>query len=598
MVLVSAADLAFQSRVASSVEMRLHSDTIQINAWVTNVLALFSALALVFAATSKVAAALAVVSPLYLALGLATLAKIEHMHSAVQPLDLIRVTEFAPLFRDFFGTGGLIAVICGVIVWWVAIFAASRSRPAVMSTARRAWIGVASSTLLVGLVSGLAVAPSRPRINALLLRVGAPEGQHREKARRNGFLLSFLSELPTLFVATPPNYTPAVVASAVTRYQGSAGPASLHPRVNLILYLVESMMDPADLGFRYTSDPIPNLRALRKDQISGYAIVPEEFGGSANTEFELLTGMTRSFLPEQSLPYRQYLKRSIPSLPRALKDLGYTTSAIQADPKYYYDRERVYDLLSFQHKIWLRGLPGVHPGVRGLAPKDEVVTDAIVQASHGPSPYFIFAFPSSTHSPYNVGVYRDSDLDIVGFESSDDVAAVKEYVNALREADRAIGKLVESFRHRPDPTIIAILGDHLPPLPQKSLNTFFRNLQGTSPAERFRRLHRVPLLVWANFPVAQQQVEFSTNALASFLLAQMGIGDTGFLALTDSVRQTFPVVGKYLWGADGRIWNGDSLPSRERALWGDYRLIQYDLLLGKQYSLRSGIPGWTSVPAR
>jgi phosphoglycerol transferase MdoB-like AlkP superfamily enzyme len=129
--------------------------------------------------------------------------------------------------------------------------------------------------------------------------------------------------------------------------------------VNLIVYLIESFMDPDDLGLHYTSDPIPNIRALRRSHIGAYAVVPELFGGSANTEFELLTGMTRSFLPEGSPPYRQYLRRPIPSLPSALRALGYTTVAIHADPKYYYDRERVYGLLGFDTTVWLNDVPGV-----------------------------------------------------------------------------------------------------------------------------------------------------------------------------------------------------------------------------------------------
>jgi phosphoglycerol transferase MdoB-like AlkP superfamily enzyme len=151
--------------------------------------------------------------------------------------------------------------------------------------------------------------------------------------------------------------------------------------VNLNVYLVESFMEPDDLGLHYTSDPIPNLRALRQTHISGYGIVPERFDGSANTEFEVLTGMTRSFLPEGSLPYRQYLRHPIPSLPRALKSLGYVTIAIQADPKYYYDRERVYDLLGFDRVVWLNEVPGVERALRGQWLSDKAVVEAVIQAS-------------------------------------------------------------------------------------------------------------------------------------------------------------------------------------------------------------------------
>jgi hypothetical protein len=597
-VLVSGADLVFQWRTASAANIRMHGDIVRMNAWATNLLLLFSAFAFVFAGTSKVAAAVLLISPLYLGLGLATLAKLEYMHSAVQPLDLLRVAEFVPLFQSFFGTGGLLATISAFGIWILALLSVRRFKPSRVPNRRRWSLGFVSlSILLVSLVA-FAVAPSRPAVNALLLRLGTPDDQHREHARSGGFLLSFLSELPSVLVPTPHDYSPAAVASTLSRYQKEPGDLALgrRPRVNLIIYLVESLMDPDDLSWHYTADPIPNIRSLGNNHIRGYGIVPEEFGGSANTEFELLTGMTRSFLPEGSLPYRQYLRRPIPSLPRLLKELGYATIAIQADPKYYYDRERVYNLLAFQSSTWLRGTPGIKPG-RYAAPEDDVVVKEIIQASQGSRPFFIFAFPSSTHAPYNTGVYKNSDLDVVDSASSEAKAVVKEYINALRDADRAIGTLSEYFRHRPDSTIIAIVGDHLPPLPKTALGPFFTNISSMSKPEGARRLHRVPLIVWANFDLLRAQEELSTNALPSFLLEKMGIPPSGFLAVTDAVRRKVPVVGKYVRGANGHIWDPDSLPDAERALLDDYRLLQYDLLLGKQYALRDSVPGWEPIRA-
>jgi hypothetical protein len=595
-VLVSGADFMFQWVTASpdTINFRMHEDIVRINAWATNLLLLFCAFGVVFAATSKVAAALLLVSPLYVGLAIATLAKLEYMHSAVQPLDLLKVAEFVPLFQSFFGTGVLLVTIAAFVIWLLALLRVRRSQPDPVPSIWRWSIGLGSLTILSAFLVAFAVSNSKPKVNAVLLKLGAPEGQHREHARKGGFLLSFLSELSSVFVPRPPGYSPATIASAVNRYEKKPGDLApeRRPRINLIIYLVESLMDPNDLGWKYTGDPIPNIRSLGHAQISGHGIVPEPFGGSANTEFELLTGMTRSFLPRGSLPYRQYLRRPIPSLPRIFNELGYATIAIQADPKYYYDRERVYDLLAFQSRTWLRSIPGIKPG-RGAAPPDDVVVKAIIQASQQRRPFFIFAFPSSTHAPYETGVYQKSDLDLVDSVSSEGRLEVKEYINALRDADRAIGTLSEYFRHQPDSTIIAILGDHLPPLPRIALGPFFTNLSSLSEPERTRRLRRVPLVVWANFDLPHQQKEFSTNALPSFLLQLMSIPPAGFFGVTDEVRRNFPVVGKYVQEATGRVWDQDSLPGAEGRLLDDYRLLEYDLLLGKQYALHEGAPGWT-----
>jgi phosphoglycerol transferase MdoB-like AlkP superfamily enzyme len=431
------------------------------------------------------------------------------------------------------------------------------------------------------------VTNSYPLADALLIRFKARGPEFKEMARLRGFLLSFMSELPAAFASTPSDYSPAAVASTLSKYcRPGITAEDHHGGVNLIIYLVESFMDPEDLGLHYTSDPIPNVRALRKAHIGGYGIVPEEFGGSANTEFEALTGMATSFLPEGSVAYRLYLRHPIPSLPSALRRLGYVTTAVQADPKHFYERERAYRLLGFDSVVWLGDTPGVERAPRGWWPSDKAVAEAVIQASRGAHPVFVFAFPSSTHFPYNRGTYRDSDLDVLDLPSSDAAGDVKEYINALRVADQTIGTLVEYFRRQPDSTIIAVFGDHLPPLPEDALRTFFSHLSGMSEPERALMRRRVPLLVWANFALPHEENELSINALPSYLLEKMGIRPPGFLGVTDAVRRKVPVLASYAQGADGRIWNRDSLPGDERNVVEDYRLLQYDLLLGKRYSLR------------
>ena len=583
-VLTSCTDLAFEwGRVSA----RLKRDVVLPNAWATNVLILFCAYALVFAATSRVAAAHLLVSPAYVLLSLATLAKIKYMHVALQPLDLLRLPEFMPLFGRFFGTRMLVAAVLALGLWVAGLLAVRRTEPTRMSNGRRVAIGTAALAVLLAFPLGFYLAPSHPPVDNLLKRLGAPELQHRDKVRTNGLLLSFLSEMPAAFVVAPPGYSPEAVAKALTAYRrpGATAPRTPPGHVNLILYVVESFMDPDDLGLHFTSDPIPNVHALRKAQVGGYGIVPELFGGSANTEFEALTGMTMSFLPVGSLPFRQYIRRPLPSLPRALGDLGFATTAVQADARYYYNREQVYDLLGFQHVVWLNDVPGVERAARPGWPSDRAVVAAIIEASRGPHPFFVFAFPSSTHSPYTSGVYRDSDLDVLDPPSSDRVGELKEYVNTIRVADQAIGTLIEHFRRQPDSTIVAIIGDHVAPLSADALGPFFAQLTGLPEVERARRMRRVPLLVWANFRLPREDGELSINALPSYLLARMGIPASGFLAVTDDVRRRIPVVGSYLQGPEGEIWGWDSLPAREHALLEDYRLLQYDLLLGKQYAL-------------
>ncbi|HEU4649598.1 MAG TPA: hypothetical protein VFS33_11100, partial [Gemmatimonadales bacterium] len=258
-VLVSCTDLAFQWGGGSAVGARLQVDVIQMNAWITNILLLFCAYALAFAITSKAITSLLLISPLYAVLALATLVKIRYMHSAVQPLDLIRVPEFLPLFRSFFGTGALVGAIAACGAWIGVLVAARKVEPRPTAAPHRWAIGMLSLAVLLAFPVAFTEAEALHPVNRLLLLLGAPDGQHREKARANGLLLSFISEMPAALISAPPHYSSRMVTATLRRYWTPHAPDPVigrRGRVNLIVYMVESFMDPDDLRWHYTADPI------------------------------------------------------------------------------------------------------------------------------------------------------------------------------------------------------------------------------------------------------------------------------------------------------------------------------------------------------
>ena len=588
--LTSVSDLAFQLvRQGSAMQNRLGADVITWRAWLTTTAILLLVQALVYAVTSSAATAILLVAPIFATMVFATLVKIRFMHSAVQPFDLLTLPEFMPLFGAFFGTWAAIGSAIAIACWLVALVVVWRRARGRLSVARRLAMGATSVALLAALV--VAFLPPRvlpaplarhgDAMYAAVTTLGAPQSEHRDMVRKGGIVLNFLAELQSAFVNVPNDYSPARVAQVMRAYPAVAAPR--RGGVSLVVYLVESFMDPNELGFTYTADPIPNLRTLRGEQIGGSAIVPRAFGGSANTEFELLTGMTNSFLPEGSIPYRQHVRTPMPALPRTLRDLGYATVAVQADPRYYYDRERVYPLVGFDRTVWLHEAK-VPQADRGGWPSDEVLVDSVIAATSGAHPAFVFGFPSSTHSPYNAGTYASSKLDVTDAPNAAVRAEVQEYINAEQVADRAIGRLIAHYRSVPDSTIVAVFGDHLPPLSSGALARLTNTLSKLPAVEQTRETRRVPLLVWANFTLPHAEPTLSVNLLAPFLLERMGLPRTGLFAVTDSVRRAFPVVSACVESAEGRLWPRDGVPASLRGPIEDYRLVQYDLLLGRGYT--------------
>ena len=112
---------------------------------------------------------------------------------------------------------------------------------------------------------------------------------------------------------------------------------------NIMFVQLESYFDPTEVEWlRFSEDPIPNLRKLYADYSSGYFKVPSVGAGTANTEFEVLTGMNMRFFGPGEYPYKTYVKTTpLESAASALSSLGYgaehfTTTAVISTvvPKY------------------------------------------------------------------------------------------------------------------------------------------------------------------------------------------------------------------------------------------------------------------------
>ena len=61
----------------------------------------------------------------------------------------------------------------------------------------------------------------------------------------------------------------------------------------------------------FSEDPIPNLRKMYEEFSSGYFKAPSVGAGTANTEFEVLTGMSMRFFGPGEYPYKTYAKTKI-----------------------------------------------------------------------------------------------------------------------------------------------------------------------------------------------------------------------------------------------------------------------------------------------
>ena len=125
------------------------------------------------------------------------------------------------------------------------------------------------------------------------------------------------------------------------------GDTGLGKDVNVIMVMDEAFSDITDsdaFAFTAENDPLPNLHALREDPhaVAGHIVVPGFAGGTANTEFDVLTGMQTNALAAGTTSSFRVVNRNLDSLFRVFGGDGYHTSFFHPGDDWFYNRENVY----------------------------------------------------------------------------------------------------------------------------------------------------------------------------------------------------------------------------------------------------------------
>lgn len=126
--------------------------------------------------------------------------------------------------------------------------------------------------------------------------------------RDYGFPYCFINTWLNTGISTPQRYSGATIRRIFTEDELkdlSSIPAAVgeERRPNVIMLQMESFFDPTLMeNLQYSADPVPNFRKLKEEFSSGFLTVPAVGAGTANTEFEVLTGMRVRFFRTRGIP--------------------------------------------------------------------------------------------------------------------------------------------------------------------------------------------------------------------------------------------------------------------------------------------------------
>lgn len=412
-----------------------------------------------------------------------------------------------------------------------------------------------------------------------------------ENYASNGFVLGFISNLDTTVMEKPKNYSKEnmlqIANDIKKQYSGNIGNQKKKEKPNIIFVMSESFWDPTKVtNLSFSEDPVPNLHHYIENFPGGQTISPTFGGNTANVEFEALTSYSMSLLKPGSIPYQQVItnKKEIPSIPTALKKEGYYTSAIHSFGRTFFKRDDVYKVLGFDKfnaEDTMENVDIDGDYISDLAMSKEIIAELEEQKQ----PTFIHAVTMQNHFPFTEDRFGENLIEISGLENEESKGELETYTEGLRRSDEALQYLIEQLDNLDRPTLLVFFGDHLPSLgTNKSFykeNGYITNEK--TPSERLA-MAQTPLLMYANFDMPNDNLGLvSPIHFSNLIFDYAGLNKSLFYQFLSELYKEIPVLRDELKvDKNGEVIN--DLTKKQKEMLEQYKMLQYDLLVGNQYS--------------
>ena len=252
---------------------------------------------------------------------------------------------------------------------------------------------------------------------------------------------------------------------------------------NIMFVQLESFFDPTEVEWlRFSEDPIPNLRKLFAEYSTGYFKVPSVGAGTANTEFEVLTGMSMRYFGPGEYPYKTYVKtNTLESAATALTSLGYGAEALHNNGGNFYSRAQVFNNMGFDHYTSKEFMNILQTTPEGWATDDILVPNIMESMDTTEGQDFVFTISVQGHGEYPTEpVLEDPEIIVTGVEDEGARNSWEYYVNQVHEMDKFVGQLIEAVESRNEPSVIVFYGDHLPTMNLEAKDLKSRYLYNTN----------------------------------------------------------------------------------------------------------------------
>ncbi len=286
-------------------------------------------------------------------------------------------------------------------------------------------------------------------------------------------------------------------------------------KANIIFLQLESFFDIGYVkNYYFNEDPVPYFNYLKDNYSSGFLTVPAFGAGTANTEFESMTGMKLSFFSPGEYPYKTVLKkRTAESIPYDLQTIGYSTHNIHNNTATFYGRSKVFTNIGYQTFSTIETMWSKDTTNTGWA-KDRILTGEIMDALKSTdTPDYIYAISVQGHGDYykEEAQVDEPEVWVNGIDDQDQTSAVNYYVEQIGEMDDFVEELCHTLTAFDEDTVLVLYGDHLP------------GLGFTDESLKNGDVFQTEYVIWSNFDMKRKKQDLSAYQLGAETLDRLNI---------------------------------------------------------------------------
>lgn len=368
-----------------------------------------------------------------------------------------------------------------------------------------------------------------------------------------GFIYGFSSSVVDRGMSKPDDYTEEHVAEITDKVDSTKQETTVtkDDAPNIICVLLESFCDPDEIKFlHYNDDPIPTFHKLEENYSTGYLTVPVVGAGTANSEFEVLTGMSMQYFGTGEYPYKTILKKTdCESTAADLASIGYGTHAVHNNGGNFYSRVNAFSMMGFDTftSKELMNIQTYTPN--GSWATDDILVDETIKTldSTPNQPDFTYTITVGTHGDYpKEQVIENPKYTANGAFDEETRNQWTYYINQLNEVDTFMADLIDKVSKRDENTVIVFFGDHLPTM----------GLQDSD--MRSGDIYKTKYVTWNNMGLEKQDADLYAYQLMASITNSVGIHEGTIL----NYHQTQMNSSDYLDGLEN---------------------LQYDILYGDRY---------------